>query len=267
MIKPGEVQRMSAGTGVRHSEYNASQKDAVHFLQIWILPEKEGLPAGYEQRAFADAEKRGKLRLVASRDGRDGSVTVHQDVDLYASLLSESDKVAFDLKPGRNAWIQIARGQVKVNGELLKEGDGTTLTQNARSPSKAADSRFCCSINLTNRSSDPSQTVLIVAVIHLSHINIQSVGKGSPLPHCFQSVAPSHAEPVGDAPLRFRYFHGHRAGGSGRFRQAVSTAQSFRPSLPLPFLVHLRIMPAVQPAYLKPVNRQPHMSISMAQSH
>lgn len=128
VIKPGEVQRMSAGTGVRHSEYNASKKDAVHFLQIWILPEKEGLPAGYEQRAFPDAEKRGKLRLVASRDGRDGSVTVHQDVNLYASLLSEGDKVAFDLKPGRNAWIQVARGQVKVNGELLKEGDGASLT-------------------------------------------------------------------------------------------------------------------------------------------
>lgn len=128
VIKPGEVQRMSAGTGVRHSEYNASKKDAVHFLQIWILPEKEGLPAGYEQRAFADAEKRGKLRLVASRDGREGSVTVHQDVDLYASLLSEGDKVAFDLMPGRNAWIQVARGQVKVNGALLKEGDGASLT-------------------------------------------------------------------------------------------------------------------------------------------
>jgi quercetin 2,3-dioxygenase len=128
VIKPGEVQRMSAGTGVRHSEYNASKKDAVHFLQIWIIPEKEGIAPGYEQRAFSDAEKRGKLRLVASRDGREGSVTVHQDVDLYASLLSEGDKVAFDLKPGRNAWIQVARGQVKVNGELLKEGDGASFT-------------------------------------------------------------------------------------------------------------------------------------------
>lgn len=132
VIKPGEVQRMSAGTGVRHSEYNASKTDAVHFLQIWILPEKEGLPAGYEQRAFPAAEKRGKLRLVASRDGRDGSVTVHQDVDLYASLLSAGDTVGFDLKPGRNAWIQVARGQVKVNGALLKEGDGAALTQESK---------------------------------------------------------------------------------------------------------------------------------------
>ena len=132
VIKPGEVQRMSAGTGVRHSEYNASKKDAVHFLQIWILPEKEGLPAGYEQRAFSDAEKRGKLKLVASRDGREGSVTVHQDVDLYASLLSAGDKVAFDLKPERNAWIQVARGQVNVNCELLSEGDGASLNKETK---------------------------------------------------------------------------------------------------------------------------------------
>lgn len=132
VIKPGEVQRMSAGTGVRHSEYNASKKDAVHFLQIWIIPEKEGIAPGYEQRAFSDAEKRGKLRLVASRDGREGSVTVHQDVDLYASLLSAGDKVDFDLQPGRNAWIQVARGQVKVNGELLKEGDGAALSKESK---------------------------------------------------------------------------------------------------------------------------------------
>src|SRR5262245_13688220 len=132
VIKPGEVQRMSAGTGVRHSEYNASKKDAVHFLQIWIIPEKEGIAPGYEQKAFSTAEKSGKLRLVASRDGREGSVTVHQDVSLYASLLKPGDKVSYDLKPGRNAWIQVARGQVKVNGELLKEGDGASLTTEAK---------------------------------------------------------------------------------------------------------------------------------------
>jgi redox-sensitive bicupin YhaK (pirin superfamily) len=131
VIKPGEVQRMSAGTGVRHSEYNASKKDAVHFLQIWIIPEKEGIAPGYEQKAFPAAEKTGKLRLVASRDGREGSVTVHQDVNLYASLLKPGDKVSYDLKPGRNAWIQVARGQVKVNGALLKEGDGASLTKEA----------------------------------------------------------------------------------------------------------------------------------------
>jgi redox-sensitive bicupin YhaK (pirin superfamily) len=126
-IRPGEVQRMTAGTGVRHSEFNASDKEPVHFLQIWILPEREGFEPGYEQRAFSEAEKRGKLRLVASRDGRDGSVTVHQDVALYATLLGAGDKVSYDLKPGRHAWVQVARGQVKLNGALLKEGDGAAI--------------------------------------------------------------------------------------------------------------------------------------------
>ena len=126
-IRPGEVQRMTAGTGVRHSEFNASDKEAVHFLQIWILPEQEGLAPGYEQRAFSEEEKRGKLRLVASRDGRDGSVTVHQDVALYATLLGAGDKVSYDLKPGRHAWVQVARGQATLNGELLKEGDGAAI--------------------------------------------------------------------------------------------------------------------------------------------
>jgi redox-sensitive bicupin YhaK (pirin superfamily) len=129
VIRPGEVQRMTAGTGVRHSEFNASDKEPVHFLQIWILPDEEGLAPGYEQRAFADAEKRGKLRLVASRDGRNSSVTVHQDVDLYATLLGADDKVSYDLKPGRHAWVQVARGQVRLNGELLKEGDGAAIVQ------------------------------------------------------------------------------------------------------------------------------------------
>jgi len=128
-IRPGEVQRMTAGTGVRHSEFNASDNEPVHFLQIWILPEQEGLAPGYEQRAFSEEEKRGRLRLVASRDGRDGSVTVHQDVDLYATLLGAEEKVAYDLKPGRHAWVQVARGQATLNGELLKEGDGAAITK------------------------------------------------------------------------------------------------------------------------------------------
>jgi redox-sensitive bicupin YhaK (pirin superfamily) len=127
VIRPGEVQRMTAGTGIRHSEYNASTQDPVHFLQIWILPERAGLTPGYEQRAFSDAEKRGRLRLVASHDGRDGSVTVHQDVDLYAGLLGAGDRVAFDLRPGRRGWLQVARGQVRLDGELLKEGDGAAI--------------------------------------------------------------------------------------------------------------------------------------------
>lgn len=132
IIKPGEVQRMTAGTGVRHSEYNASKTAPVHFLQIWIEPEADGLPPGYEQRAYTADEKRGRLRLVASRDGRDGSVTVHQDVDLYASVLGDGDEVAYDLRPGRHAWLQVARGQVRLNGELLKEGDGAAITAVSR---------------------------------------------------------------------------------------------------------------------------------------
>jgi redox-sensitive bicupin YhaK (pirin superfamily) len=129
VIKPGEVQRMTAGKGVRHSEYNASKTDPVHFLQIWIEPEANGLEPGYEQRAYPEAEKRGKLRLVASRDGRDGSVTVHQDVDLYATVLGAEDKVEHDLRPGRHAWVQVARGHVRLNGEVLKEGDGAAISQ------------------------------------------------------------------------------------------------------------------------------------------
>ena len=128
VIRPGEVQRMTAGTGVRHSEYNASDKEQVHFLQIWILPEKEGLKPGYEQRDFPEDEKRNTLRLVASRDGRQGSLTVHQDVDLYAGLLEAGKSTGFELKPGRKAWLQVARGQVTLNGTLLKEGDGAAVS-------------------------------------------------------------------------------------------------------------------------------------------
>jgi redox-sensitive bicupin YhaK (pirin superfamily) len=129
VIKPGEVQRMSAGTGVRHSEYNASKKDPVHFLQIWIIPEKEGIAPGYEQRTFSDAEKRGKLRLVASRDGREGSVTVHQDVDLYAALLEPGERAAHALAPSRHAWLQVAKGAVTVGGATaLSEGDGVSAS-------------------------------------------------------------------------------------------------------------------------------------------
>lgn len=128
IIKPGEVQRMSAGRGIRHSEYNASQSDRVHFLQIWILPEAAGITPSYEQKAYPDAEKRGKLRLVGSRDGRDGSVTIHQDVDLYAALLDGEESASLSLRPSRHAWVQVARGQVHVNGTLLKEGDGAAFT-------------------------------------------------------------------------------------------------------------------------------------------
>jgi redox-sensitive bicupin YhaK (pirin superfamily) len=124
VISPGEVQRMSAGTGVTHSEFNHSRSAPVHFLQIWILPERAGLPPSYEQRAFPAEEKQGKLRLVASRTGREGSVTIHQEVDLYASLLARGEAVAHHLTPGRHAWIQVARGTITLNDTALSAGDG-----------------------------------------------------------------------------------------------------------------------------------------------
>ncbi len=127
IMRPGEVQRMSAGTGVRHSEFNASDTDEVHFLQIWILPERDGLEPSYEQKAFSTDEKRGKLRLVGSRDGRDGSVTIHQDVDLYATLLSEGDQVAHELADSRKAWVQVATGAAILNGKALEAGDGVAV--------------------------------------------------------------------------------------------------------------------------------------------
>lgn len=128
VIRPGDVQRMSAGTGIRHSEFNASATDQVHFLQIWIIPEKRGLAPGYEQKTFSTADKQGKLRLIGSQDGRDGSVTIHQDVDLYATLLSEDDAVEHTIAAGRLGWVQLARGSVVVNGEPLREGDGVSIS-------------------------------------------------------------------------------------------------------------------------------------------
>jgi len=128
VIRPGDVQRMSAGTGIRHSEFNHSKVDPVHFLQIWILPRREGLEPSYEQKTFPKAERRGRLRLVGSPDGRDGSVTIHQDVDLYSVLLGATESMRFDLRPGRGAWVQVARGELDVNGERLAAGDGAAIT-------------------------------------------------------------------------------------------------------------------------------------------
>lgn len=128
VIRPGDIQRMSAGTGIRHSEFNASQDELVHFLQIWIIPEEDGIEPGYEQKAFSTEDRAGQLRLVASRDARDGSIRVHQDVDLYSALLSENDETALDLRPGRKVWVQLARGTAKVNGEQLYPGDGAALS-------------------------------------------------------------------------------------------------------------------------------------------
>ena len=127
VIRPGEVQRMSAGTGIRHSEFNHSDSELVHLLQIWILPEKEGMEPSYEQKVFPDEEKRGRLRLVGSRDGRDSSVTIHQDVNLYATLLTDTQEVTHELAADRKGWVQVARGTAKVNDEQLYPGDGVAI--------------------------------------------------------------------------------------------------------------------------------------------
>jgi redox-sensitive bicupin YhaK (pirin superfamily) len=131
VIRPGDVQRMSAGTGVRHSEFNASKSEPVHFLQIWVIPERAGLPPGYEQKTFPVAERRGKLHLVASRDGRDGSVTIHQDAALYLAALNEGETARHAPAAGRSVWVHVARGEVTVGGERLTEGDGAAITGEA----------------------------------------------------------------------------------------------------------------------------------------
>jgi redox-sensitive bicupin YhaK (pirin superfamily) len=118
---------MSAGTGVRHSEFNHSATEPVHFLQIWILPEKQGLKPSYEDRYFDVEEKRGRFALIASRDGRDGSLTVHQDVDLYATILAAGERLTHQVTQGRGAWVQVARGTVLLNGQALKAGDGVAI--------------------------------------------------------------------------------------------------------------------------------------------
>lgn len=128
IIRPGEVQRMTAGTGVTHSEYNHSDTDPVHFLQIWILPEQAGLEPSYEQKFYAPEEKQGQFRLIASRDGRNGSVTVHQDLNLYATTLNEGETVTQQFDRDRHLWIQIARGSVWVNDQLLTAGDAIALS-------------------------------------------------------------------------------------------------------------------------------------------
>ncbi|HEX6467024.1 MAG TPA: pirin family protein, partial [Terriglobales bacterium] len=128
IIRPGDGQRMSAGTGIRHSEYNASTTEPVHLLQIWILPEEHGIKPGYEQKAFPEAEKQGKLRALASRDGRDSSVMIHQDAVLYSSILANGESVEYDLARGRYAWLQVARGSVNLNGKELGQGDGAAVS-------------------------------------------------------------------------------------------------------------------------------------------
>lgn len=131
VLRPGEVQRMSAGRGVQHSEFNASSEEPVHFLQIWLLPDRPGHAPSYEQRAFPEVERRGALRLVASPDGAEGSTTVHQDARVYATLLARGQAVEGPLAPGRHAWIHVARGTAEVNGHRLSAGDGAALTAEA----------------------------------------------------------------------------------------------------------------------------------------
>jgi hypothetical protein len=127
VITPGEVQRMSAGTGIMHSEFNPSQTQPVHFLQIWIVPDRQGLQPSYEQRAFGE-ERQGKLRLIAAKDGRDGAVTIHQDADLYSAVLQPGEQVSHQLQPNRYGWLQVARGAASLNGYDLKAGDGVAVS-------------------------------------------------------------------------------------------------------------------------------------------
>jgi len=126
-IRPGEVQRMSAGTGVLHSEFNHSPSEQVHLLQIWILPERKGIEPGYEQKEFARESKLNRLRLVAAPGGEEGSVTIHQDARLYGSILEAGKSVRHDLGKGRYAWLQVVRGEVSLNGTALKAGDGAAI--------------------------------------------------------------------------------------------------------------------------------------------
>jgi redox-sensitive bicupin YhaK (pirin superfamily) len=128
VIRPGDVQRMSAGTGVVHSEFNASKTETVHFLQIWLIPSTRGIKPGYEQKTFSDAEKRGTLRLVASPEASDGSLTIHTDAKVYAGLFDKGESAKVELAPGRHAWVHVARGKVKVNGNELGEGDGAAVS-------------------------------------------------------------------------------------------------------------------------------------------
>jgi redox-sensitive bicupin YhaK (pirin superfamily) len=134
VIKPGDVQRMSAGRGVTHSEFNASPKEEAHFLQIWIIPDQDqlGIPPSYEQKHFAQADRRGTLKLVASRDGRDGSITIHANASVYAGLLAQGQTAELALAPGRHAWIHIARGTAMVNGEAVSTGDGVAITDETK---------------------------------------------------------------------------------------------------------------------------------------
>jgi hypothetical protein len=139
VILPGDGQRMSAGRGIRHSEANPSANEAVHLLQIWILPDKQGHTPGYEQKSFPEAEKRGKFRLIASDDGADGSVKINQDAKLFVTLLAPGEEVAQPIDPKRHGWLQVAKGAVELNGKKLQQGDGAAISGEKQLTIKAAE--------------------------------------------------------------------------------------------------------------------------------
>lgn len=129
VIRRNEIQRMTAGTGIRHSEANSSKDEKVHLLQIWILPERKNLEPGYEQKHFPPEERQGKLRLMASRAGGDGSVKINQDVKVYSSILTSDEELSYELEGDRHAWIQMVKGSLEVNGETLEQGDGAAISE------------------------------------------------------------------------------------------------------------------------------------------
>jgi len=137
VIRPGEIQRMSAGTGIEHSEFNPSQTEPVHFLQIWIIPAKRGLPPSYEQKPVPLDERRGRLRLVAAPDANDGAVILHQDARVYVANLAGGESVTHDIAPGRGVWVQVARGIIGLNGTELREGDGAAMEDEKRAEIEA----------------------------------------------------------------------------------------------------------------------------------
>ena len=139
VILPGDGQRMSAGRGIRHSEANPSAKEPVHLLQIWILPDKQGHKPGYEQKSFPEAEKRGKFRLIASNDGADGSVSIHQDAKLFVTQLARSEEATHSLAAKRHAWLQVAKGEVELDGQKLHQGDGAAISEEKKVTIKATE--------------------------------------------------------------------------------------------------------------------------------
>ena len=144
VIRPGDVQRMSAGSGIQHSEFNHSRSELVHFLQIWLIPERQGIQPGYEQKRFEVTDKKDRLRLIASREGREGSVTIHLDTDLYASVLDEGGSVKHAPAPKRGQWLQVARGSLSLNGQTMSTGDGAAIQgeQALAIASRAAGTEF-----------------------------------------------------------------------------------------------------------------------------